>query len=114
MGSTSLFAKLAELQPRKIITVPNVNDGVLGDIVRWGEKDIPGFPARYAQEGSWSLEGRLSCPDFPTLAHQVSYLLDTELDQRETAALTQFLMVKLAEPSLPITQQVRAYRRIAK
>jgi hypothetical protein len=118
-----LLAKVAELRPRKIVTVSNLNDGVMGEIVRWGdenlrycnaEKDIPGFPSGYAQEGGWSLEGHLSCPDFPTLTHQISYLLDTELPPREEAALTRFLEARLQAPSLPITQQVRAYRSTAK
>lgn len=118
-----LFAKVEALRPKKIITVSNVNDGLLGEIIRWGEenlrhcnaeKEIPGFPPGYAQEGAWSLEGHLDCPDFPTLTHQVSYLLDTELDRREEALLTRFLKARLQSPSLPITQQVRAYRRTAK
>jgi hypothetical protein len=114
----ALLAKVTALAPRKIITVSNVNDGVLGEIVRWGEenlrqcnaeKDIPGFPPECREEGCWSFEGQLSCPDFPTLTRQVSYLLATDLNEREEEDLTRFLKARLKEPRLSITQQVKAY-----
>jgi hypothetical protein len=114
-----LIRKVEELHPTKIITVSNVNDGVLGEIVRWGdanlrhcnaEKDIPGFPPGYDEVGRWSFEGHLACPDFSTLTRQVSYLLATELDPQEEAALNQFLTSGLPEPRLPITQEIKAYK----
>jgi hypothetical protein len=119
---SALLAKVAALAPRKIITVSNVNEGALGEIVRWGEenlrqcnaeKEIPGFPPGYQEEGCWSFEGHLACPDFETLTRQVSYLLATDLNQQEEETLTRFLKSRLQEPRLPITQQVKAYRVMA-
>ena len=116
----ALFAKVAELNPKKIITVSNLNDGVMGEIVLWGdenlphsnaEKDIPDFPRGYVEDGNWRFEGHLACPSFTELAKQVSYLLATELDAGQTAELTRFLKSKLQKPYLPITQQIRAYTR---
>ncbi|MBX7123269.1 MAG: class I SAM-dependent methyltransferase [Opitutaceae bacterium] len=117
-----LLRKVRQLNFPKIITVLNRNDGLMAELLAWGERNIPegnpelhvpGFPPEpeYAQEETYSFTASLACPDFDILAKQVSYLFDTILAEEQHDALRAFLAERLAQPHLPITQDITGYRR---
>jgi hypothetical protein len=118
-----LIGKVRQLDMPKLITVLNRNDGLMAELLAWGRHNIPdgnpelhvlGFPPEpeYAKEETCSFTAALICPNFDVLTKQVSYLFDTTLTAEQHAGLANFLNRHLAEPHLPITQDITGYRRV--
>jgi hypothetical protein len=112
--------KVSELAPGKVVTVTNVNDGFMGELLTWvrqnfghanPEVDLPGFPSGYHLREEVTFEGHISCEDYHSLGNQVEYLMDSEPTPAEEAALRDFLREKLARPTFPINQSIRVYER---
>lgn len=118
-----LLHKTRQLNMPKLITVLNRNDGMMNELLAWGhanipegnpELHVPGFPPEpeYVEEEACSFTATLTCPTFDVLAKQVSYLFNTALTAEQHDALAQFLTARLNDPRLPITQDIKGYRRI--
>jgi hypothetical protein len=115
-----LNRKVSELAPRKVITVTNVNDGFMGELLAWvrqnfdhlnPEIDLPDFPHGYRLKDEVMFEGHISCEDYHSLEKQVEYLMDSSPTPMEEAALRDFLREKLARPTFPINQSIRVYEQ---
>lgn len=112
--------KVRALSPRKVITVTNVNDGFMGELLDWvgrnfaranPEVELPGFPRGYRPSDAVSFDGRVACEDYASLGRQVAYLVDSHPTPAEGEALEDFLRRSLAAPSLTINQRIRVYDR---
>ena len=112
--------RLRRLQASRLVTVTNIDSGVLSKIVKWAdthleshnpEREEPELFADFRQVGEWRFEAHLTCPDFETLAEQVLYLLDVDPRRRQNLGLREFLESQLSEPSFGIQQHVVAYSR---
>jgi trans-aconitate methyltransferase len=115
-----LNRKVSELAPRKIITVTNVNDGFMGELLAWvrqnlehanPEVNLPDFPCGYRLKDEVMFEGHISCEDYHSLGKQVEYLMDSEPTSEEEAVLRNFLREKLAGPTFTINQRIRVYEQ---
>jgi hypothetical protein len=113
-----LDLKLRALSPGKVVTVTNVNDGFMGELLDWvgltfrqvnPEVDVPDFPRGYRLAGEVGFAGRVSCDDYRSLGRQVEYLMDSEPTPVESCALEKFLRASLASPRFTINQRIRVY-----
>lgn len=112
--------KVQALAPRKVITVTNVNDGFVGELLDWvgrnfahanSEVELQGFPHGYRLADEVSFDGRVSCEDYASLGRQVAYLVDSHPTPAEGEALEGFLRRSLAAPGFTINQRIRVYDR---
>lgn len=117
---TRLERKVQELGPRKVITVTNVNDGFMGELLDWAgrnfahanpEVELPGFPYGYRLAEELRFDGHVSCEDYPSLGRQVAYLVDRHPTAAEGEALEGFLRRSLEAPGFTINQRIRVYDR---
>lgn len=115
-----LNRKVSELAPRKVVTVTNVNDSFMGELLTWvrqnfehanPEVDLPDFPRSYRLKDEVMFEGHISCENYHSLGKQVEYLMDSTPTPTEEAALRDFLREKLAGPTFAINQSIRVYER---
>jgi hypothetical protein len=115
-----LNGKVQELSPKKVVTVTNVNDEFMGELLDWvglnfghanPEVEVPGFPAGYRPVEEVGFAGQVSCEDYRSLGRQVAYLMDCEPTPAEAGALEEFLCAGLASPRFTINQRVRVYDR---
>lgn len=116
-----LNSKVQALSPRKVVTVTNVNDGFMGELLHWvllnfghsnPEVAVPGFPIGYRLAEEVGFEGKVSCEDFRALGKQVTYLMDCEPTLAEAGALEGFLRAGLTSPRFTVNQTIRVYERI--
>lgn len=119
----SLNNKIDLLNPVKIVTVSNKNNDFMGKIISFmldhfekinAEVEIPSFPLGYSEEQCVDFTASLECPDFATLAKQVSFLMDCMPSDRESMRLQEFLRDSLSRPAFTINQSIRIYRRYDK
>jgi hypothetical protein len=115
-----LNRKVSELAPRKVVTVTNVNDGFMGELLAWArrnfghanpEVNLPNFPRGYRLRDEVVFEARISCEDYYSLGKQVEYLMDSAPTPAEEGALRDFLREKLAHPTFPINQSIKVYEQ---
>jgi trans-aconitate methyltransferase len=115
-----LNRKVSELAPRKVVTVANVNDGFMGELLAWvrrnfehsnPEADLPDFPRGYRLKDEVKFEGHISCEDYHSLGKQIEYLMDSAPTPAEEATLRAFLWEKLSGPTFPVNQSIRVYER---
>jgi SAM-dependent methyltransferase len=108
------------LAPGKVITVTNVNDGFMSELLDWvgrnfahanPEVELPGFPFGYRQADEVRFDGHVSCEDYPSLGRQVAYLVDSHPTVAESEALEGFLRRSLKAPGFNINQRIRVYER---
>lgn len=116
-----LERKVRALAPRKVITVTNVNDGFMGELLGWvgrnfahanPEVELPGFPRGYRLAVELGFDGEVACEDFQSLGRQVAYLMDSHPTAAESEALEGFLRRSLPAASFTINQRIRAYDRV--
>jgi len=114
-----LDAKLRSLDPERINLVLNDNDGFMGEILFWTqtrfddcnpEQQIKDFPKGYELERKVPFTAMLRCPDFKTLARQISYLMLIELGQKE-ADLLSMLESHLLLPEFTINQTLYLFKK---
>lgn len=112
--------KVRDLSPDKVITVTNVNDGFMGELLNWvvhnfeysnPEVDLPSFPVGFELTDEVRFRGQVSCRDYRSLGRQVGYLMDSYSSPSEEEALESFLRENLDEPTFPINQRIRVYSR---
>ncbi len=115
-----LERKIQALNPRKVITVTNVNDGFMGELLDWigrnfaranPEVEFPDFPRGYRLAEEVRFDGYVSCEDYQSLGRQVAYLVDSHPTPAEGEALEDFLGRSLAAPGFTINQRIRVYDR---
>lgn len=113
-----LFERVRTYAAPKIISVLNVNDGFVGDLLEWAAKrfpssnpeiDILNFPPAYGLYRKWEFTAVLRCPTFEELVKQTSYLLDINPTEEERGDIDQFLKARLVLPEFSIREEVRAY-----
>ncbi len=111
--------KIESLQPENVIIVANSNNDFLNDLILWTHENvevsnpeipIKNFSNKYNLIRSEPFVAELKCPDFETLAKQVSYLMLFESNEAELALLT-FLKKSLLKPEFTINQSINIYRR---
>ena len=116
-----LNRKVQELSPKKVITVTNTNDDLMGELLEWikqnfrsanPESDLPGFPANYKLDDEVGFYGHVRCQDFHLLSEQVGYLMDADPSVVEREALERFLREKLSVPAFTINQKIKVYTRV--
>ena len=116
-----LNRKVQALFPKKVVTVTNVNDEFMGELLDWvklnlgrsnPEVEVPGFPAGYRLAEEVGFAGQVSCEDYGSLRRQVAYLMDCEPTPAEAGALEEFLRASLASPRFTINQRIRVYCRL--
>lgn len=99
--------KIQTLCPKRIITVMNLNDGFMGEVIQWVNSNIQNanpevqladFPRGYELEEEIQFQGQVRCTSFGVLREQTSYLVDSKLSSQETTALQRFLEANLAGP----------------
>ena len=114
-----LNAKIQCLQPQRVITVTNLNDGFMGELLGWLDHNflnanpevyLEDFPRGYELEEKVTFTGQVVCPDFEILAEQVSYLVDSNPSRTELTALVNFLQGHISGPSFPINQTITVYK----
>lgn len=119
--ASRLNYKVQTLSPKKVVTVMNLNDEFMGDLLDWvsvnfgranPEVEVPDFPAGYRLAEEVRFAGRVSCEDYRSLGRQVAYLLDCKPTPAEAVALEDFLCAALPSPRFTINQSVRVYDRI--
>jgi hypothetical protein len=112
--------KVQSLSPNKVITVTNVNDGFMGELLDWvrqnfecgnPEIDLPDFPRGYQLENEIRFKGHVDCVDFRSLGKQVGYLMDSYPSSDEEDAIEAFLRENLAKPTFSINQSIRVYNQ---
>lgn len=110
--------KVQTLAANKIITVTNVNDAFMGELLRWTmdnfasanpETDLPDFPSGYRLCGAEDFDGHVTCANFSSLGKQVRYLMDTQPSAGEEEALENFLRENLKSPTFSINQKIKVY-----
>lgn len=115
-----LNEKINELAPETIVLVLNSNDDFMGELIRWSEEHfetpnpeyrIPGFPKGYNLVKTKEFSASLKCPDYKTLAKQVSYLMLVDLDDLEESLIA-FLKKHLHKPEFVFNQSIDIYNRI--
>lgn len=115
-----LNEKIKALNPEYIITVLNANDDFMGDLIQWGKENFPvanpeiridGFPLGYKLVKTLPFKATLKCPDFESLAKQVSYLLLIDIKKAQKS-LTPFLKRHLREPSFIFNQSIDVYHKL--
>lgn len=115
-----LNAKVQVLQPRKVVTVTNLNDGFMSELLGWIDHNLQNanpevrlkdFPRGYELEEEVTFTGHVVCADFEILAEQVSYLVDKNPSRSESAALVNFLQGHISEPTFPINQIITVYKQ---
>lgn len=118
--SLSLNDKVRSLAPGKIVTVTNVNDGFMGELLDWArrnfdcanpEVDLPDFPMGYRLSDEVRFDGNISCRDFRSLGKQVGYLMDSDPSPAEEERLLDFLRGNLDGPTFFINQAIKVYER---
>ena len=114
-----LNEKIRTLGPGRVITVTNLNDEFMAEVITWvssslqnanPEIDLEGFPKGYELEDEIQFKGHVRCASFDVLGKQVSYLVDSQPSPQETAALQSFLQANLVSPEFPINQTIKIYR----
>ena len=112
--------KIKELSPENIVLVLNSNNDFMGELIRWSEEHyempnpeyrIPGFPKGYNLIKRELFNAILKCPDYRTLAKQVSYLMLIELDELEEELIS-FLKMQLHKPEFVFNQSIDVYQKI--
>jgi hypothetical protein len=112
--------KIQTLCPGRIITVTNLNDGFMGEVIQWTNSNVQNanpeihladFPRGYDLEDEIHFKGHVRCPSFSVLGKQVSYLVDSQPSTRETIALQHFLQANLASPEFAINQTVKVHKK---
>lgn len=115
-----LTNKIQALRPKRIITIMNVNDGFMGELIQWvhssvknanSEVQLADFPKGYDLEDEIQFKGHVRCASFPVLGNQVSYLVDSQLSPQEMTALQRFLEAKLVNPEFSINQTIKVYKK---
>jgi SAM-dependent methyltransferase len=110
--------KVQTLAANKIITVTNVNDAFMGELIRWTmdnfasanpETDLSDFPSGYRLCGAEDFKGHVTCASFGSLGKQVRYLMDTQPSASEEEALENFLRENLSNPTFSINQKIKVY-----
>lgn len=117
----TLNRRVSELAPRKVVTVTNMNDGFMGELLTWADQNfdhvnpevnLPDFPYGYRLKDEVMFEAHISCEDYHSLGKQVEYLMDSAPTPIEEVALRDFLREKLVRPIFPINQSIRVYEQI--
>jgi trans-aconitate methyltransferase len=112
--------KIQTLRPKRIITVTNLNDGFMREVIHWVESNVQNanpevqlaeFPREYELENEIQFKGHVRCTDFPVLGKQVSYLVDSQPSPQERVALQRFLQANLADPEFSINQTIKVYKK---
>lgn len=117
----ALHSRIRELCPERIVIVQNNNNSIMGDVVRWmqdchpscnPELAINGFgdSQRYQIAIEKPLFATVTCPDFPTLAEQIHYLVDLHPALHSISDLARWLESRLHSPSFVIEQTIRGYQ----
>jgi trans-aconitate methyltransferase len=115
-----LNRKTQVLSPERVITVTNVNDEFMGDLLGWvtenleaanPETELPDFPINYQLEEEIKFKGQVECRDYGSLRKQVGYLMDTCPSAPEERALESFLRENLEHPSFSINQTIKVYKK---
>jgi len=113
--------KVQALAPNNVITVTNVNDGFMGELINWvvqnfenanPEIDLPDFPGGYQLKDEIRFKGHVTCADYSSLGKQVEYLMDSYPAPAEESALEGFLRESLDSPTFSINQKIRVYNRV--
>jgi hypothetical protein len=112
--------KIKELAPENIVLILNANNDFIGELIRWSEEHfempnpeyrMPGFPKGYNLIKSEPFTATLKCPDYKTLAKQISYLMLVDLDNLEETLIA-FLKKHLHKPEFIFNQSIDIYHRI--
>ena len=115
-----LNEKLNLLSPDNVVTVLNVNDDFMSDLIKWfadnakganPEADIAGFPNGYALEEEASFTAKLACRDYETLSDQVCFLMDCDISGEPRRALRRHLEHQLDVPAFSINEKISLYQR---
>jgi SAM-dependent methyltransferase len=118
---SKLRDRVDQLAPDQVVTVLNANDGLLGEILFWLEKEglpanpevhVDGFPPAYVCQHLVRLTSHVTAEGFSHLAAQISYLMDMKPDTATASRLETFLRERLATPRFEIAQEIRAYRKM--
>ena len=112
--------KIHTLCPKRIITVTNLNNGFLAEVIRWVELnfrnanpeiELAGFPRSYELEEEIHFKGHVTCRNWQILGQQVSYLMDSQPSPEEEIALQQFLSSTLVSPEFEINQTIKVHKK---
>jgi 2-polyprenyl-3-methyl-5-hydroxy-6-metoxy-1,4-benzoquinol methylase len=112
--------KIQELSPENIVIVLNSNNDFMGELIIWSEEHfekpnpeyrIQGFPQGYNLIKSDPFTSKLKCPDYKSLAKQVSYLMLIDLANMEEALIA-FLKKHLRKPEFIFNQSIDVYHKI--
>lgn len=115
-----LSEEIRRLNAENVITVLNMNDDFLGELIEWTSQNvaisnpeirIKGFPKGYNLIKSVPFRAEVRCDDFSTLAKQVSYLMMIDIEDYEKELLN-FLQSRLNTPDFVFNQSIEVYRRI--
>lgn len=119
-NGSRLNDKVQTLRPKRIITVMNLNDGFMGEVIQWTNSNVQNanpevhladFPRGYDLEDEIHFKGQVRCTSFSVLGKQVSYLVDSQPSLQETATLQRFLQANLANPEFSINQTIKVYKK---
>jgi hypothetical protein len=114
-----LNKKIQELLPKNIVIVLNNNKDFMGELIVWSEDNfekpnpevrIKGFLPEYHLIKTVPFSATLKCPDFKTLAKQVSYLMLINLNDKEDLLMS-FLKKNLPQPEFTFNQSIDLYHR---
>lgn len=110
-----LNQKIKDINPDQIIIVRNTNNDFMREIMSWFEEQniqsnperiLANFPVDYSESKKVSFVADLVCPDYVTLAKQISYLWDIKLSDKQLKPLKDFLENKLSIPTFQIHQEI--------
>jgi len=113
---------ISHVNAKRIILVEDVNDDILGDVMRFSlanfknanpEVAIPNFPAGYIKTKSIPFTATLTCPTFFELTNQCLYLMDLPHSEENLHRMSQFLQSKLSQSNFTINQEINVYEKVA-
>jgi hypothetical protein len=111
---------ITQINAKRIILVEDVNDDMLGEVMRFSLETFPnanpevlieGFPFGYRKIKSVPFTATLTCSTFIELTKQCLYLMDLEHSQENFDKMSQFLELKLMEPTFTINQEINVYEK---
>lgn len=115
-----LNEEIQRLNAENVITVLNMNDDFLGELIEWTSQNveisnpeirIKGFPKGYNLIKCIPFRAEVRCEDFLTLAKQVSYLMMIDIEENKDGLLN-FLQSRLSTPDFMFNQSIDVYKRI--